>query len=245
MRHREPAICLKTTDYSETSQVLHFLTRGQGVVHVLGKGTKRPKSKSGGAIDLLNEGEVVFSARNPDVLGTLIEFTETESRPGLRRDSSRLYAALYAVEMACEMLALGDPHPPVFDLLHNALTRLSQDGAPAQAVLAFYQWRFLRHVGLMGDLTRCVVCGGPIRGPGVTFSSRLGGLVCPPCQASAPEKLPVEAEALEGLQALAAAAGGAKVPLPEPQARGVNRMLSYHTQQQLGRAMRTRRCALG
>ena len=63
MRHREPAICLRTTDFSETSQVLHFLTRGQGVVHVLGKGTKRPKSKSGGAIDLMCEGEVVLHGR--------------------------------------------------------------------------------------------------------------------------------------------------------------------------------------
>jgi recombinational DNA repair protein (RecF pathway) len=97
----------------------------------------------------------------------------------------------------------------------------------------------------MGDLTRCVVCGGGIASGRVRFSSRLGGLVCGACEASAPDKLRVDAAALAGLGALAAAAGGAKVSLPEPQARGVNRMLSYHAEQQLGKALRTRRYAVG
>jgi len=62
-------------------------------VRLLGKGTKRPKSKSGGAIDLLSEGELVFSGGARDGLGTLIEFTETVSRADLRRDGARLRVA--------------------------------------------------------------------------------------------------------------------------------------------------------
>ncbi|GAG45812.1 unnamed protein product, partial [marine sediment metagenome] len=55
MRHRQPAICLRASDYSETSQVVAFLTRAEGVVRLLAKGAKRAKSKSGGALDLLSE----------------------------------------------------------------------------------------------------------------------------------------------------------------------------------------------
>ena len=44
---------MRTTDYSETSQVVHFFTRETGVVSLIAKGTKRPKSKSGGPIDLV------------------------------------------------------------------------------------------------------------------------------------------------------------------------------------------------
>jgi len=73
-------ICLRTVDYSETSQVVSFLTRDTGVVNLMAKGTKRPKSKSGGAIDLLAEGDVLFSRKNPDALGLLMEFSETVSR---------------------------------------------------------------------------------------------------------------------------------------------------------------------
>ena len=47
----------------------------------------------------------------------------------------------------------------MFDLLHNALVRLGQSDAPTGAVLAYFQWRLLRHVGLMGELKNCVSCG--------------------------------------------------------------------------------------
>ena len=251
MRQRERAICLRTTDYSETSQVLHFLTRGAGAVRVLGKGTKRPKSKSGGAIDLLSEGQLVFVSPPRDALGVLVEFSETVSRPALRKEAGRLNAALYAIELVAEMLPAGDPHPEVFDLLHNALSRLAQPDAPTGAVLAYFQWRLLRHAGLMGDLTKCVGCGGFVQGAtgsvgaDVYFSSRQGGLLCGGCEAAATEKYRLDGAVLAGLAALAAAAGGAKVHLPARQAQGVNRMLAYHAQQQLGKRLKMARHAIG
>ncbi len=162
MRHREPAICLRTIDYSETSQVLHFLTRGAGTVRVLGKGTKRPKSKSGGAIDLLQEGQLVFSTGRGQGLATLIEFTETVSHSALRKEAGRLNTSVYMLELAAAMLGEGDPHAEVFDLLHNALARLGHTDAPVQAVLAYFQWRLLRHVGLLGQLSTCVCCSRAI-----------------------------------------------------------------------------------
>ena len=250
MRQRERAICLRTTDYSETSQVLHFFTRGAGAVRLLGKGTKRPKSKSGGAIDLLSEGDLVFTAAR-EGLGTLIEFTETVSRPGLRREPVRLNAALYMIELVGEMLPAADAHPEVFDLLHNGLARLGEPDAPGEAVLAYFQWRLLRHVGLMGDLTRCIACGGPARGAGgsarseVYFSSGQGGLLCGGCEGGVAEKYRLDGTVLAGLAALAAAAGGAKVQLPAKQARAVNRMLAYHVGQQLGKRLRMARYAIG
>ena len=61
MRYHQRAICLRAIDFSETSQVLTLLTRDEGKVRLMAKGTKRPKSKTGGAIDLLAEGTVVYS----------------------------------------------------------------------------------------------------------------------------------------------------------------------------------------
>lgn len=72
MRQRDAAICIRTTDYSETSQVVHFLTRTAGAVRLIAKGSKRAKSKTGGAIDLLAEGDLVYTAKSSDALGTQI-----------------------------------------------------------------------------------------------------------------------------------------------------------------------------
>jgi DNA repair protein RecO (recombination protein O) len=250
MQQRESAICLRTTDYSETSQVVHFFTRGWGAVRLLAKGSKRKKSSSGGAIDLMSEGDLVFIASSRQTLSTLVEFTESVSHADLRRDATRLNAGLLMIELVGELLPEADPHPEVFDLLHNGLGRLGQDGAPIPAVLAWFQWRLLRHVGLLGDLSRCVACGGPLtrgRGRGsadVYFSSGEGGLVCGGCEAALSEKFRLDGAALAGVAALAAAEAGKKVALPDKQAHGVNRMLAYHATQQLGKALKAAKYAI-
>jgi DNA repair protein RecO (recombination protein O) len=250
MRTRESAICLRTADYSETSQVVHFLTRGWGVVRLLAKGSKRKKSSSGGAIDLMSEGDLVFIASSRQTLSTLVEFAETVSHRDLRTDARRLHTGLYMIELVGAMLAEADPHPPVFDLLHNGLARLGDQGAPTPAVLAWFQWRTLKHVGLLGELKCCAGCGGAVLGrrghrtADVHFSSMEGGLICGGCESGLAEKYRLDGAALAGLAALAAAEAGAKVTLPDKQAHGVNRMLAYHVAQQLGRPLRTARYAI-
>jgi len=243
MRYREPAICLRCVDYSETSQVVNFVTRGCGVVRLIAKGTKRAKSKSGGAIDLLSEGDLVFVTNTKNTLGTLIEFSETVSHAPLRNDARLLNISLYMIELVGETLAEADPHPEVFDLLHNGLLRLCEADAPATAVLAYFQWRLLRRIGLLGEMDRCVSCGREIAGD-VYFTSSEGGLLCGACEASAVEKFRLAPATLAGLAALAAAEAGKKVALPQKQADAVNRMLAYHITQQLGKELRLTRHVL-
>ena len=247
MRHRQQAICLRTIDYSETSQVVHFLTRGLGLVKMIAKGSKRPKSKTGGALDLLCEGDLVFSSGKGEGLGTLIEFTETASRTAMRRHAGRLNAALYLIELAAAMLAEGDPHPDLFDLLHNGLARLGQDDAPVAAVLAYCQWRMLRHVGLLGEMSSCVSCGTPTARATagdlrhMVFSSRRGGLLCGSCESGAADKTPVDAAALAGITAMTDAEAGKKVDIDDQHARSVSHILAYHITEQFGKRLRMQR----
>jgi len=245
MSTTDTAICIRATDYSETSQVLTLLTRDNGVVRLLAKGSKRPKSKSGGAIDLLAEGRCVFTVPKGESLGVLIEFAETISRSAIRGELERLNIALYMLEVCGAMLGEGDPHPEVFDLLHSALDRLGQTNSSPQRILAYFQWRLIRHVGLMGELGACVSCGGKIGTQNVYFSSSLGGLLCRDCEPGVAEKYHVSGAALSGLAALAAAEAGKKPALPTKQADAANILLAYHIQYQLGKRLKTARGAIG
>ena len=235
-------ICLKVVDYSETSQVVHFLTRNTGIINLMAKGTKRPKSKSGGMIDFLAEGEVVFSYKNPEAMGLLMEFTETVSRTPLRRDPRRLNVSLFMIELVEKMLPEGDTHPPIFDLLHNALERLGQSDSPIEAVLGFFQWRFLRHVGLLGELGSCVGCGIDImeipKNAEIYFSAQQGGILCPACHSATNEKFRVTPLCLSAISALLTVTLGQKANLPESQGVEINRLLGYHITHQLGKPLR-------
>lgn len=239
MRYHQRAICLRAIDFSETSQVLTLLTRDEGKVRLMAKGTKRPKSKTGGAIDLLAEGTVVYSLRNVNTLGTLMEFSESVSRRALRRGARRLNVALLALEMTNASMADGDPHADVFDLLSNTLRRLADDDAPLDAVFAYFQWRLIRHVGLLGGLTACVGCGAGVEelvgGAQVYFSSQVGGLICDGCHTVSGEHVAISPAAMAGIATLAAAETGRRVALNPTQAQHANRLLCYHLGHQLSR----------
>ena len=241
MATTDQAICIRTADYSETSQVVRLLTRGGGVVRLLAKGSKRPRSKSGGRIDLFAEGRCVFGGAGREGLGTLMEFAETTSHAALRTDLDRLHTGLYMLELCGALLAEDDPHPEVFDLLHNALGRLAQPDSAPPAVLAYFQYRLLRHAGLLGAMDACVACGAKVSLGGVYFSSSAGGLLCRGCEAAEPEKYAVSPAALAGLAALAAAQAGRRPTFPQKQAHAVNDLLIYHIEYQLGKRLRTAR----
>ncbi|MHC4718344.1 MAG: DNA repair protein RecO, partial [Planctomycetota bacterium] len=185
MAATDQVICLRTTDFSETSQVLVLLTRQQGLVKLLAKGSKRPKSKSGGRIDLFSEGRCVYAPARRKDLGTLMEFAETAGHMGLRGELARLNAGMMMLELTASMLAEGDPQPAVFDLLHNALARLEAPESSPPAVLAYFQYRLIRLAGLLGDMTACTGCGATISAGGIYFSSSAGGLLCRSCEPGA------------------------------------------------------------
>ena len=236
-------------DYSETSQIVYFLTRDNGVVHLLAKGTKRKKSKTGGAIDMLSEGELLYTKKDSDTLGTLMEFSESVSRSELRNDAMRLNVALYALELAYSMLPEGLAQPEVFTLLSNTLRRLAEKDSPRDAVLAWFQWRLLRYVGLLGGLDACVSCGMSVadiaRDGEVFFTSRHGGLLCSHCLAPGGEKHQADKNVLGALAALAAAEAGKKVLMPPNQAATVTKLLDYHISHQLGKQLKMSRYVVG
>lgn len=238
-RARENSICLFAADFSETSQVVHFFTRDSGIVHLLAKGSKRAKSKTGGTLDLFSEGQLVFIPPRGEAMATLVEFAESTNHSGLRRRLVTINAALYMVEITSLLVAEVDPHPEAFDLMSAALRRMDQPDAPAQAVLAFYQWRLLQHVGLLGEMSNCLACGKLASGIGVHFSSHDGGLYCPDCHATAlMDKRFVPPYAQAGLAVLRALDRGQKSTLTETQASAVNTLLAYHISYQLGRPLR-------
>jgi DNA repair protein RecO (recombination protein O) len=250
MARSDTAICLRVSDFSETSQVAAFLTRAEGLVRVLAKGSKRKASKTGGRLDLFSEGRLVWIPPRGEGLGTLTEFAETVVHTPLRRSRQTLYAGMYLLEVVGSMLGEHDPHPEVFDLLHNALGRLGREDAlqRVQAVVAFFQWRLLHHAGLLGQMHLCCNCGADLpgeRAEDVRFSSTAGGLLCGRCAPASREGVAVGPEAMAGFSTLRTLGRGGNEPPPPSQAKAVNRVLAYHIACQGGRPLRMSRHLLG
>src|SRR5437899_3781571 len=71
----DPCLCLRKTEYSETSQILTLFSRNHGLLRVIAKGahrtTKAGASKFGGGIDLLDLADAVFTHHPDRDLATL------------------------------------------------------------------------------------------------------------------------------------------------------------------------------
>jgi DNA repair protein RecO (recombination protein O) len=201
--YKSSALVLRCQDWSETSQVVHLLTREAGLLRCLAKGSRRDKNPFGGPFDRWTLGEAVFSVADPNRLATLMEFYPTERFEGLRRGLPAFYGAAAVTELVMALVPDFEPQPAVFDLAIEALRRLAGAEAPAcQAMALAVAWRLLGLLGYMPPLDRCIQCDRPQEGGAVDFSPGLGGPVCPACR-TATVTLHLSAKAAQAIAFLA------------------------------------------
>jgi len=207
MLTKDTAICIRTTDFSETSQILTLFTRAAGKISVIAKGSKRPKSAFDGPVEVFSYGRIVFSDSTKEKLATLTEF---EQQPGFADLANNLFAlncCLFGAELVNSLTNEYDPHPELFD----GFLRFLQDANEIRdtlhasrdtlAMLILFQLTLLREIGLMPILNACANCKTRYEqrlpraeSRGATsdefyFSSSANGLICGDCEASFPDKI--------------------------------------------------------
>src|SRR4030042_3053482 len=101
MLTKDIAICIRATDYSETSQIVTLFTRINGKINAIAKGSKRPKSAFDGPIEVFSYGKIVFSDSSREKLATLTEFQQT---PAFSCTADNLFA------LNCCLLGRSEEH---------------------------------------------------------------------------------------------------------------------------------------
>lgn len=144
------AVCLRQWDYSETSQTAALLCRRLGLVRVLGKGTRRPDPRFSGGLEIGTLGEAVIVPRASSALAVLAGWDLRETFRASRADLTGYYAAMFALEVALNLLPEGEPHPVVFEALVALLGRGT--GEPWAHAVATYLWTVLSDTGYRPSL---------------------------------------------------------------------------------------------
>jgi DNA repair protein RecO (recombination protein O) len=241
-------ICLRKTEYSETSQILTLLSREYGIFRAIAKGahrrTKAGASKFDGGVDFLELGDAVFTHDPARDLATLTEWSLREGNLDVRRSLRAIHLGLYAGELVTRLTEEHDPHPELFDRLEATLVEL---GTPRreQAFLAF-ELDLLRETGYLADLSRCADCGRPVDAGGgepVYFSPARGGVVCRNCEGSTPDRQELDPRLLRLVQGMLRLprSNGSILRLPHltrHQTDPINRIFASHVEHTLGRRLR-------
>ena len=187
MKKKTLAIPIRTTDFSDTSQVVSFLTRDFGVVDGIAKGAYREKSPFQGPFDLATLVEIIFLQRSPNQsLAIIAEGTHLSGYRGIRASWDRHVAAAYVIEFLRLVGLPADPVPELFDLALATLAVVESSTAQGALVdaLGRFEVSAFRALGLSAEISRCGGCGRPWaqQDRPVYFCPEVVGILCPKCR---------------------------------------------------------------
>lgn len=240
-RFKEQAIVLRSTDWSETSQLITLLTQHQGRIRGLAKGSKRMTPSSvarySGGIELLTAGQVCGVSKPSTDLATITEWDLQQDHLHLRHSLAAQNTALYAADITARFLEDHDPHPNLFDALNHLLEDLRQPDAAPRALL-HYQWTLLTEAGYRPRVDADVHTNQPLPPRACHFDPRAGGLTTQ----STDDRWRLRAQTVALLQELDRSEPIDHTP-PEPIARA-NKLLTAYTRELLATETQTMRWLL-
>ena len=186
------AVALNVRPFSETSQIVTWLTRDHGKINTIVKGAQRPRNHFIGQYDLFYTCELVFYLRLFQGLHVVKECFPLEARPNLRRWWPGAVCASYYCGLVSGAAPFYAAQPNLYALLERALDFFAGDG-PARALetgLLWFELKLLDTLGYAPRLKSCLLCHRPAeagRGP-IFFSAERGGIICGQCAHSGGEK---------------------------------------------------------
>jgi len=162
-----------------SSKLVSLVTERFGLVKVMAKGARRPKSKYGAALEPVTLVDCLYYHRDARDIQTLSEADIVDDFPELKTDVRLLSISACMAEIAQSQTAREDPSSGIFHLLAASLGDLKHaDSGSADKHLWRYVLRFLAAAGYEPVLDRCRVCGKTPKGKAVFIDFSEGGVVC-------------------------------------------------------------------
>lgn len=182
---RTEAFVLKAIRFGETSMIYRLFTRDQGVVPVIAKGARRPKSRFGAALDSFHRLGVTYHARQGREIQTLTAVELLAGHPGITRSLERMEAAGAWFRFLRAVMPDGAPAASLYGLAAEALPRL--EATPPARTRRWQAYHMAAAAVLMGiapQLETCAACGRPLPdGRALAFAVEEGGVTCAGCLA--------------------------------------------------------------
>lgn len=180
---RTEAFVLKAFRYGETSMIYRLLTRDRGVVPVIAKGVRRPKSRFGASLDPFHRLSVVYYDKPNREIQTLSQVELLAAHPGVVSSLERMEAAGSWFRFLRAVVPEHAPAEPIYALAVASLERL--ESVPVEHVRrweTYHRAVAAERLGLAPRLDACAACGRDLPDPrGMALAVEEGGVICHAC----------------------------------------------------------------
>lgn len=135
MEARDEGFIYRCADYSESSLIVSWLTRGHGLVRTLAKGARRPRQKFHGRLDLFQRSALAFTPSRRSHLHTLADVETLDANRTIRTDYLDFLMASHAFEAVALLVEEDAPIPEIYAWVEEFLGRLRGVGTAGEARL--------------------------------------------------------------------------------------------------------------
>jgi len=142
------AIVFKTIDYSESSVIATIFTKSHGVIAVIAKGARKPKSKFSAYLVPGQILEVVFYWKPTRNIQTLSDASYLIKLDQFRSDLEKMALVLTTVELTSQLLHEHEVNEPLFDLICTFFTWIHDQKNVSRTMFPYIQLRILDRVGI-------------------------------------------------------------------------------------------------
>ena len=156
MISKTESIVLRAVDYSESSLIVTLFTRKHGIIAVIAKGAKRPKSKFAALMVPGQVVEVVVYIKPTRSVQTLSEASAMLKLDQLRIDLEKIALATTTLELIHQVLHDNEVNELLFAFLVKFLRWLNGFDQPSRIIFPYVQLRVMEHIGIglqMDDAT--------------------------------------------------------------------------------------------
>ena len=176
--YRTKAVVLKQMPIGETNRIITFYTRAVGKVAAVARGVRRPGSKFGGSLEILNHVQTSISKGRS--LDNVNECVVIDSFKNLREDLTAIAEGIYIAELVDTFGEDKSPNTRLFDILLETLSNLDNLDHREFWIL-WFEFRLLHVSGFLPEFVNCVECRNSLNRSDHIFDPVAGGILCPSC----------------------------------------------------------------
>jgi DNA repair protein RecO (recombination protein O) len=170
------AVVLRTWPVHEADLIVSLFTRDYGRLRGVAKAALKSRKRFGGALEPMTLACAWFAERPRQELVRLDQLEIIRSPLSAPVDHARMTVLSFFAEVIDEALPERDPQETVFRLLVSVLEQTTRE-KPWMPLTYFSLW-MTRLMGLLPDISRCIVCGEALHAEEISFSGYADGLFC-------------------------------------------------------------------
>ena len=176
--YKAEGIVLRHKNYKEADRILTIFTRQFGKITAVGRGVRKPHSRKGGHLDLMNHVQVQVATGKAWDIVTQAELISAFDV--VKQDLILLGYGATMMEMVDKFTYEQEEHHQAFYLLVQALHFLELD-LSAELIMRIFEVKVPDSFGFRPELHYCTQCNKAVVYEDQFFQNVSGGVICPSC----------------------------------------------------------------